>query len=93
LGKFDSKANKTIFLGYSLTSKRYIVFNRRTLHVEESMHVVFDEFMDLEENRLESNKSNASDEECPKEAFDEMYLNENPLPQTEDLAKIWRPPR
>jgi len=39
LGKFDSKANEAIFLGYSLTSKAYRIFNRRTLNVEESVHV------------------------------------------------------
>ena len=32
-----------IFLGYSSTSKAYRVFNKRTLVIEESMHVVFDE--------------------------------------------------
>ena len=87
MGKFDSKANEAIFLGYSLTSKAYIVFNRRTLNVEEYMHVVFDEIVDLEENPFESNKTNAGDEEYLKEALDEMYLNENPLVELEDLAK------
>jgi len=87
LGKFDSKADEAIFLGYSLTSKAYKVFNRRTLNVEESMHVVFDEIVDLEENPLKSNKTNASDEEYLREALDEMYLNENPLAKPEDLAK------
>ena len=43
LGKFDSKADETIFLGYSTTSKAYRAFNKRTLVVEESVHVVFDE--------------------------------------------------
>ena len=43
LGKFDSKADEGIFLGYSTTSKAYRVFNKRTLVVEESMYVVFDE--------------------------------------------------
>ncbi|KAG8639749.1 hypothetical protein MANES_14G166140v8 [Manihot esculenta] len=43
LGKFDSKTNEGIFLGYSTSSKSYRVFNKRTLIVEESMHVVFDE--------------------------------------------------
>ena len=45
LGKFDSKPGEAIFVGYSLTSKAYRVLNRRTLNVEESMHVVF--FMKL----------------------------------------------
>jgi len=40
-------------LGYSLTNKTYKVFNRRTLNVEESMHAVFNEIVDLEENPLE----------------------------------------
>jgi len=47
LGKFDSKVDEAIFLGYSLTNKAYRVFNRRTLNVEEFMHVVFDEIVDL----------------------------------------------
>ncbi|GMI76671.1 hypothetical protein HRI_001336400 [Hibiscus trionum] len=42
-GKFDAKSDETIFIGYSLTSKAYRVFNKRTLVVEESIHVVFDD--------------------------------------------------
>jgi len=93
LGKFDSKADKTIFLGYSLTSKAYKVFNRRTLNVEESLHVVFDEVVDLEENPLESNKQITGDKEYIQEALDEIYLNENPPPQSEDHEKYWKSPR
>ena len=93
MSKFDSKADEAILLGYSLTSKAYRIFNRRTLNVEESVHVVFDEIVDLEENPLESNKTNGGDEEYFKEAFDEMYLNENPLTKPEDLAKSWKSPR
>ena len=43
LGKFDPKSNVCIFLSYSNTSKTYRVYNKRTLVVEESMHVTFDE--------------------------------------------------
>jgi len=43
LGKFDSKADEGIFLGYSLHSHTYRVYTRRTMVVEESMHVAFDE--------------------------------------------------
>ena len=42
LGKFDSKADDGIFLGYSTTSKAYRVFNKRTLVVEELIHIVLD---------------------------------------------------
>jgi len=40
---FDAKAGKIIFFGYSLQRKAYRVFNRRTLCVKESVHVVCDE--------------------------------------------------
>ena len=43
LDKFNAKANEDIFLGYSIHSKAYRVFNKRTLVVEESVHVTFDE--------------------------------------------------
>ncbi|XP_075098077.1 uncharacterized protein LOC142175391 [Nicotiana tabacum] len=43
LGKFDSKSDEGIFLGYSSQSKAYKVYNRRTQCVEESIHVIFDE--------------------------------------------------
>ena len=48
LGKFYSKADEGIFLGYSTSSKAYRVFNKRTLVVEESMHVIFDESNSLD---------------------------------------------
>ena len=43
LGKFDSKADEGIFLGYNSNSASYRIFNKRTLIVESSVHVTFDE--------------------------------------------------
>lgn len=43
LHNFDSKAGESIFVGYSTTSKVHRVNNRRTLVVEESVHVAIDE--------------------------------------------------
>ncbi|XP_073138774.1 uncharacterized protein [Henckelia pumila] len=43
LTAFDAKSNEGIFLGYSSISKAYRVFNKRTLNVEESVHIVFGE--------------------------------------------------
>lgn len=43
MGKFDAKSDEGIFLGYSNHSKAYRFFNKRTLMVEESINVVFDE--------------------------------------------------
>nr|GEU65970.1 ribonuclease H-like domain-containing protein [Tanacetum cinerariifolium] len=43
LGKFDSKADKGFFVGYSLISKSFRVFNSRTRIVEENLHIRFSE--------------------------------------------------
>ena len=46
LENFDAKSNVGIFLGYSLSSKAYRVFNKKTMVVEEFVHVVFEESND-----------------------------------------------
>ena len=43
LGKFDAKSDEGIFLGYSLQSKAYRIYNKITMIIEESIHVSFDE--------------------------------------------------
>ena len=43
MGKFDEKVDLGIFIGYSLISHAYRVYNKRLMTVEESIHVVFDE--------------------------------------------------
>ncbi|GJT29007.1 putative ribonuclease H-like domain-containing protein [Tanacetum coccineum] len=41
LGKFDGKSDDGFFVGYSLSSKAFRVYNIRTRKVEESLHVEF----------------------------------------------------
>ena len=53
LGKFDAKLDVGIFLGYSTSSKAFRVFNKRTMVVEESIHVIFYE----SNNSLQERKS------------------------------------
>ncbi|GJT48389.1 retrovirus-related pol polyprotein from transposon TNT 1-94 [Tanacetum coccineum] len=43
LGKFDGNADEGFFVGYSLNSKAYRVFNSRTRIVEENLHIRFSE--------------------------------------------------
>ena len=43
LDKFDSKSNIDIFLGYSSSSKAYIVYNNKTLCLKKSMYITFEE--------------------------------------------------
>ncbi|GJT00955.1 putative ribonuclease H-like domain-containing protein [Tanacetum coccineum] len=41
LGKFDGKSDEGLFVGYSLSSKAFRVYNTRTRKVEENLHVGF----------------------------------------------------
>ena len=43
LGKFDVKADEGILLGYSSRSLAYRVYNKRTMTVEDFVHIAFDE--------------------------------------------------
>nr|GFA25674.1 hypothetical protein [Tanacetum cinerariifolium] len=48
LGKFEAKGDEGYFIGYSMSSKAFRVFNKRTKRVEENLHVEF-----LENNSIE----------------------------------------
>ncbi|GKA82339.1 retrovirus-related pol polyprotein from transposon TNT 1-94 [Tanacetum coccineum] len=41
LGKFDGKADEGFYVGYSINSKAFRVFNSRTMIVKENLHVQF----------------------------------------------------
>nr|GEU86705.1 hypothetical protein [Tanacetum cinerariifolium] len=41
LGKFDRKADEGLFVGYSVNSKAFRVFNSRTMIVEKTLHITF----------------------------------------------------
>ncbi|GJZ32950.1 retrovirus-related pol polyprotein from transposon TNT 1-94 [Tanacetum coccineum] len=41
LGKFDGKADERFFVGYSINSKAFRVFNTRTRKVEENLRITF----------------------------------------------------
>nr|GFB29829.1 retrovirus-related Pol polyprotein from transposon TNT 1-94 [Tanacetum cinerariifolium] len=41
LGKFEAKGDEGYFLGYSMSSKAFRVFNKRTKRVEENLHIEF----------------------------------------------------
>lgn len=46
LNTFDAKSNEAIFLGYSVVSKAYKVYNRRTVVVEELPHAFYEPHCD-----------------------------------------------
>ncbi|GJX28001.1 putative ribonuclease H-like domain-containing protein [Tanacetum coccineum] len=41
LGKFDGKSDEGFFVGYSLSSKAFRIYNTRTRRVEENLHIWF----------------------------------------------------
>ena len=61
--KFNEKSDKKIFFGYTSNARAYRVFNKRTLVVEESPHVIFDESSFKLTLLNESNDITADEEE------------------------------
>ncbi|GKC07224.1 retrovirus-related pol polyprotein from transposon TNT 1-94 [Tanacetum coccineum] len=43
LTKFDPNSHEGVFLGYSQHSKAYIILNKHTMKIKESLNVTFDE--------------------------------------------------
>ena len=88
LEKFYAKSDEGIFLGYSTTSKAYRIFNKKTLVVEESTHVLFDESNNnnleknleddeniLENKEIESNEQVSQEDEISNhEENEEKYM-------------------
>ncbi|GJZ56398.1 putative ribonuclease H-like domain-containing protein [Tanacetum coccineum] len=68
LGKFDGKSDEGFFVGYSLSSKAFRVYNIRTRKVQENLHVGFLENKPmLEGNGFmigESSISSQQDQDC-----------------------------
>nr|GEZ58946.1 ribonuclease H-like domain-containing protein [Tanacetum cinerariifolium] len=63
LGKFNGKADEGFFVGYSLNSKAFRVFNSRTRIVEENLHIRFSENTPNIAGRSQSN-GNAGTKAC-----------------------------
>ncbi|GJR99143.1 retrovirus-related pol polyprotein from transposon TNT 1-94 [Tanacetum coccineum] len=69
LTKFDPKSYEGVFLGYSQNSKAYIILNKQTMKVEESLNVTFDE------TPPPPKTSPLEDDELVKEEAIEVYKN------------------
>ena len=100
LGKFDEKADLGIFIGYSLTSHAYRIYNKRLMTVEESVHVVFDE---VDRRNIQIPKTSAEEDEqsislekwdisAEKQPIDSQKQPIEIMQQSE-LPNEWRIPR
>ena len=99
LGKFDEKADLSIFIGYSLTSHAYRIYNKRLMTVEESVHVVFDEVdhknIQIPKTRVEEDEHNISLEKleiCSEKQPVDSHKQPIEIQQQSELPKEWRIP-
>nr|GEU89144.1 retrovirus-related Pol polyprotein from transposon TNT 1-94 [Tanacetum cinerariifolium] len=72
LTKFDPKSYEGVFLGYSQNSKAYIMLNKQTMKVEESLNVTFDE------THPSPKTSPLEDDELVEEEAIEVYVAQPP---------------
>ena len=100
MGKFDEKADLGIFIGYSLTSHAYRVYNKRWMTVEESVHVVFDEV----DRRISQIPKTSVEEDQQSTILEKLEICAEKQPvdsrkqpieilQQSELPKEWRIPR
>jgi len=100
LGKFNEKADLGIFIGYSLTSHAYRIYNKRLMTVEESIHVVFDE---VDHRNIQIPKTSAEEDEqsinlekleiCAEKQLVDSQKQPIEILQQRELRKEWRIPR
>nr|GFB03489.1 hypothetical protein [Tanacetum cinerariifolium] len=67
--KFEEKGVEGYFIGYSMSSKAFRVFNKRTRRVEENLHVEF-----LENKAIEKGTKDAASQEVKKDVSSLKYI-------------------
>ncbi|XP_019150173.1 PREDICTED: uncharacterized protein LOC109146979 [Ipomoea nil] len=77
LRAFDERADEGLFMGYSSVSKAFRVQNKRTMVIEESIHVKFDE--QSEKNPPDIKTSNNSSQNNPQHVDEEISDEEDIL--------------
>nr|GEW20580.1 hypothetical protein [Tanacetum cinerariifolium] len=83
LGKFEAKGDEGYFIGYSMYSKAFRVFNKRTRRVKENLHVEFLENKAIEKGAGPKGSGNpnptASSSNPPANQMDTLTV-ESPIP-------------
>nr|GEW66224.1 root allergen protein-like [Tanacetum cinerariifolium] len=87
LGRFEEKGDEGYFIGYSMSSKAFRVFNKRTRRVEENLHLEF-----LENKAIEKESSLSKPQDRCSTKVPEGSGNPNPTASTSnppaDLMEI-----
>ncbi|GKC15556.1 retrovirus-related pol polyprotein from transposon TNT 1-94 [Tanacetum coccineum] len=84
LDKMEEKGDSCILVGYSTQSKGYIVYNKRTQLIVESIHIKFDEIREMTETSVANNTSGLVLQR--KKASD--YDNSGPAPQLQNVLQV-----
>ena len=100
ISKMDAKSDETIFISYELNLKAYRVFNKTSLIVKESLHVVFEETnvpsrkgvianddTDIEDQVIEEPKEKKQEDSKEDPLLEDLQRKEN---QHDDLPKTWK---
>nr|GEU50978.1 hypothetical protein [Tanacetum cinerariifolium] len=77
LGKFEEKGDEGYFIGYSMSSKAFRVFNKQTRRVEENLHVEFLENKAIEKGTISTNlldTKDAASQEMKKDVSSLRYI-------------------
>ncbi|GKC47470.1 putative ribonuclease H-like domain-containing protein [Tanacetum coccineum] len=82
-GKFDGKSDKGFFVGYSLNTKAFRVYNIRTRKVEENLHVRFLEDKPI----IAGTNSNDSVDGSLFDSSSKNASNDEPQPSSDDGKK------
>nr|GEZ26412.1 retrovirus-related Pol polyprotein from transposon TNT 1-94 [Tanacetum cinerariifolium] len=77
LGKFEAKGDEGYFLRYSLSSKAFRIFNKRTKRVEENVHIEF-----LENKAVEKEPSSAT------RLISKRVTNQEEIPSLDNILTL-----
>nr|GEW27407.1 hypothetical protein [Tanacetum cinerariifolium] len=82
LDKMKEKGDQCILVGYSTQSKGYLVYNKRTRMIVESIHIRFDEIKEVRKPSVANDTSGLVPQQ--QKALD--YDNPDPVPQRQDVS-------
>nr|GFA14335.1 ribonuclease H-like domain-containing protein [Tanacetum cinerariifolium] len=87
LGKFKAKGDEGYFIGYSMSSKAFKVFNKRTRRVEENLHVEFLENKGIEQE-VKKDESSLRYIVLPNWAHDAILESTSSNPYEESSTQV-----
>ncbi|GKF78244.1 retrovirus-related pol polyprotein from transposon TNT 1-94 [Tanacetum coccineum] len=87
LGMFDGKADEGFFVGYSINSKAFRVFNSRTRIVEENLHEISLIVMQVQKHVMMQNLKDSLDVRFKPSSEEEKIDNKDPGNESEASRK------